>query len=602
MASAFASQVFSRRNLFQALAGAVGADTAPSMHRPGKVPLADTAEAKSQPEPNLSLPPAGVRWLQKATYGYSSNEYAQFQALPGANDDERWSNWVARQLNPAAISDSACDARLASGGFTALGKTLPQLWAQHRVEDYLTRIQPIAEVECATTIRAVYSQRQLFEVMTDFWHDHFSTFGWDYDCAPVFPHYDRDVIRPNVFGNFRTLLEAVCKSTVMMYYLDLQGSSAAGPNENYARELIELHTLGAENYAGVLSPVDPSLPSGISGDGLTVRLKYVDEDVYEACRALTGWTLRNGNWNYPDDDDGTFIYRELYPDGLSWHDRFTKYVLSRRFAPDQGQQDGIKLFDILASHPGTAMFVARKLCRRFISDEPPQSLVSSIATLFLSTWQAPDQLKQVTQAILLSNEFKSSWGTKMKRPFNSLAGALRASGADYTPTLASYGANAWPTKDEINSRLQQCGQRKFYWPSPNGYPDKLAAWSSSGSLAMTWRMLVRLTEIRKEVGYDENRPYLIDILGQTNTAVASNNRSAANIVGYWCDRILGFRPEPVYTKAVNFLRQNAAPTDVLTLNETWAGGANPNLKNHYTQSRLRATVALILCCPDAMRR
>lgn len=596
MASVFASQVLSRRQLIQSLAGAIGLIEPAAMRRPGKAPV-QAAKAAAQPE--LAIPPTTVRWLQKATFGFNQGDYVAFYSLPGATDDDRWQSWVTRQLDPAGISDTACDARLASAGFTTLGKTLQQLWSQHRsvTTNYALRMQPIAEIECATTIRAVYSQRQLFEVMTDFWHDHFSTYGWDYDGGPLFVHYDRDVIRPNVFGNFRTLLEAVARSTTMMYYLDLYASTVAGPNENYARELIELHTLGAENYAGVVDPTDPTLPVGVIGDGLTARLKYVDEDVYEATRALTGWTIKNGHWQYPADNDGTFVFR----DSADWHDRFTKYVLNRRFAPDQGQQDGVKLFDLLAAHPGTATFIARKLCRRFIGDDPPASLVSSIATLFQNTWQAPDQLKQVTRAILLSNEFKNTWGTKVKRPYNALVGALRGTAADFTPTLATYGSD-WSTKDEINSRIQQAGQRKFYWPAPNGYPDRAAAWSSTGSLAMTWKMLVRLTEIHQQVGHDTARPYLIDILGRTNAAVPANERTATAIVNYWCDFILGFRPEPVYTKAIDFLRQNAGPNEVLTLNEIWAGGSNPNLKNHYTQSRLRSTIALILCSPDNLRR
>lgn len=597
MVSAFASQVLSRRQLIQSLAAAIGVVDPAAMRRPGKAAVQAPAYAAS---PNLATPPGPVRWLQKATFGYCYSEFAAFAALPGGTDDARWTNWVTAQLNPAAINDSACDARIAAGGFTTLGKTLPQLWSQHHAEvnNYNLRMQPIAEIECATTIRATYSKRQLFEVMTDFWHDHFSTYGWDYDGGPMFVHYDRDVIRPNVFGNFRTMLESVAKSTTMMYYLDLYASTVAGPNENYARELIELHTLGAENYAGVMDPTDPSLPAGVIGDGLTARLKYVDEDVYEATRVLTGWTIKNGHWQFPADNDGTFVFR----DSADWHDRFTKYVLNRRFAPDQGQQDGFKLFDLLAAHPGTANFIARKLCRRFVGDDPPAGLVASIAQLFQNTWQAPDQLRQVTQAILLSSEFKNAWGTKIKRPFNALIGALRGTFAEFTPTLATYGTD-YPTKDEINLRLQQAGQRKFYWPAPNGYPDRAAAWASSGSLAMTWKMLVRLTEIHREVGYDGARPYVIDILGFTSAAFpAAADRTAANIVGYWCDVILGFRPEPVYTKAVDFLRQNAAPTEALNLNEVWAGGATPNLKNHYTQSRLRSTVALILCSPDALRR
>ena len=114
------------------------------------------------------------------------------------------------------------------------------------------RMLPMAEVECATLIRQIYSQRQLYELMVDFWHDHFSVFGWDYDGGPMFVAMDRDAIRPNVFGNFRTMLQAVGESASMMYMLDLYASQAGHPNENYARELMELHTLGAENYAGIV--------------------------------------------------------------------------------------------------------------------------------------------------------------------------------------------------------------------------------------------------------------------------------------------------------------------------------------------------------------
>ncbi|MFC4821349.1 DUF1800 domain-containing protein [Dokdonella ginsengisoli] len=578
----------SRRRLFTALSAAVGRPRA-AMRR-----SAQSALAAGPVVPFASTPPSPVRWLQKATFGYSARAKTAFDARPGANDDARWQNWVDWQLNPSAIADAACESRLASAGFLTLNKTLPQLWADHHdTGDYATRMLPVAEAECATTIRAVYSERQLFEVLVDFWHDHFSVFGWDYDGAPLFPDLDRG-LRTNAFGNFRQMLEQVCRSTTMMYSLDLYASTRAGPNENYARELLELHTLGAEHYFGPTDPLGvPCLDSDIHCEGGFPQ-GYVDNDVYEAAAALTGWTIKDGNWQFPADDDGTFVYRS------EWHDRRNKIFLGRYLPPDQpAMQDGFDVFDRLCAHPNTARHVVRKLCRRLVGDNPPSSLVDSAAALFTAQAGAADQIAQVVRAILVSDAFKNAWGGKVKRPFNSFAGALRALDADFTPTTRDY-PDEWPTSDELASRLQQAGHRLFYWPAPNGYPDQASAWSSTGALAMSWKLLTRLTTVRQQVGYDDTYPYVADVVAQTNAAIAAGGRSANAVVGYWCDRILGSRPEPVRGKAVDFLRQNATADEALDLEHNdWAAN---DLKKHYTQDRLRSTVALILCSPDFFAR
>ncbi|UXI69762.1 DUF1800 domain-containing protein [Tahibacter amnicola] len=589
-ASAFAT----RRRLFGALACAIGIaepETAP-MRRSEKPSMDTRLAERDAAAVTYAVPPAPFRWLSKAGFGVSPADIAALAALPGASDEARWAAWVERQLAPASINDSACDSRLAAAALTTLGKSLQQLWTDHEsTADYAVRMRPMAENECATLIRQAYSQRQLFETMVDFWHDHFSVFGWDYNGGPVFPHYDRDIIRPRALGNFRAMLEEVTKSTTMMYYLDLYSSTRAGPNENFARELFELHTLGAENYGGVLYPDDPSLPIGQLADGTSVRLKYVDIDVYEATSALTGWTLRNGHWQYPAENDGTFIYRD------DWHDQYQKYILNRYIAPYQHQADGTRLLDILASHPGTARFVAKKLCRRFVADDPPAALVNAAATEFITNWQAPDQIARVVRLILNSADFRTSWGLRMKRPAVAAVGALRALGADFTP-VPDY-TSAWTTSEEFISRLQFTGNRLFYWPAPNGYPDKRVAWASTGALGMTFRLLGRLPEMR-QVNGNTSTPYVADVLAQTLAAFPNAaDRHASNIAGYWCDRLLGGRPSPTYPVAVNYLRQNAAATEALSLNEAWAG---TNLKAHYTQSRLRTMVALILCSPDYLRR
>jgi uncharacterized protein (DUF1800 family) len=585
-----------RRRLFGLLPAVTGAGAVP-MRRPGKdgadpVPVPVAADAPAQSEA-VTTPPALVRWLNRASFGATPESIAELAAL-GGNDDARWQAWVDQQLNPAAIADPAVDARLTAASHPTLFKTLGQLWTDHHAEtaNYAVRMRPIAEAECAKLVRAVYSRRQGFEVLVDFWHDHFSTFGWHYDGGPVFPHYDREVIRVHALGNFRAMLGAVARATTMMYYLDLRSNRRDGPNENFARELVELHTLGAENYAGVLRPDDPGLPMGVGNDGANVRLKYVDEDVYNATRALTGWTIRDGHWQFPAENDGSYVFR------AGWHDNYSKWFLNRFIQSYKGEADGEIVLNTLAAHPGTARHVCRKLCRRLIADSPPDSIVESAAAVFGSLWQSPDQLRQVVRHILLSNEFKTAFNQKVARPFQATAAALRALYADFTPVWDN--TAPWTTSEEFTSRLQSTGQRPFYWAAPNGYPDRQEAWSSSGALAMTWKLLTRLVELRQ----DRNNPasaLLADVATQTMTALPAGDRTANTIVDYWFARLYGYQPEPARRAVlVDFMRQNAAATDVLDLaTDSWSGN---NLRQHYTRQRLRTLVAMIMCAPEFFRR
>jgi len=617
MASVAANPSFvaSRRRLFTALfasAGVVGTDPALAMRRAGRTGIRDE-DVPVSPD-SSTFPPDAVRWLTRATFGYSIFDLIAFNAL-GATDDARWQAWIASQLAPSTIDDSACDTRIASAGFITLNKTANQLWTDHHevTDNYYVRMLPVAESECATLIRQIYSQRQLNELMVDFWHDHFSVFGWDYDGGPMFVAMDRDAIRPNVFGNFRTMLQAAGESASMMYMLDLYASAAGHPNENYARELMELHTLGAENYAGIIRDPDNITNMELLGhftawDGTEERLKYVDDDVYEAARALTGWTVSGSTWPYDPIDGaplGTFAYDDTN------HDQAPKHILARYVDPYQGQGDGTLLFDMLAQHPGTAHFVAGKLCRRFVGDGPSPALVQSVADSLHLNWQAPDQIAQAMQIVLNSAEFKQGWGTKMKRPAMAAVGALRTLGADFT--LKPDNTSTWTTTEEFVSRLQAAGQRLFYWPAPNGYPDVMQAWSSTGAMGMTLKLLPRLLEMHQNQGYDNTQPFLADVQAQSLAGFPNtNDRTASNLMGYWCDRILGYRPEPTHTVAVDFLRQNAAASDPLDIvtdgvnddgvpNHTGTWNIN-NLSQHYTIARLRTAIALVLCSPEFQRR
>lgn len=602
----------SRRRLFSAVIASSGAsvtDPALAMRRPGRNGLFET-DLPAAPAA-LTFPPAPVRWLTRCSFGFTKQDLDAFNAL-GASDDARWNAWLDVQLDPAGIVDSACEARIASAGFTTLGKSPQQLWADHKsnTDNYFLRMLPVSETECMTIIRQTYSTRQLHESMVDFWHDHFSVFGWDYDAGPMFVAFDRDAIRPhgNALGNFRSMLQAVCESASMMYMLDLYSNTRQGPNENYARELMELHTLGAENYAGIVQDPDddPSLPTFIAWDGKVQRLQYVDDDVYEAARALTGWTISQSTWETRNDPNpGAFEFVN------SLHDPGVKRILRRNFAAGGAQGDGITLFNMLAQHPGTAQHVARKLCARFVGDQPSTALVQSAATTFQAAWQAPDQIAQVLRVILQSDEFKTTWGTKMKRPAQSAVSALRALDADFTPVPDN--TSVYTPTEEFMGRLQATGHRLFYWPAPNGYPDELKAWSSTGTLGMTLRMLPRLLEMHQVESYNNAHAFLIDVQGQTLAAFPDPaQRSASNVIGYWCDRLLGYRPNPAHSVAVDFFRQDAAadaPLDLVSDSSNASGQPNRvgvwdinHLSKHYTIARLRVTIGLILCSPEFLRR
>jgi len=607
----------SRRRALSTLFAAAGLDAgttaATSMHRPGK-PAADTrlAHPDSSAALVLSGPPPANAWLGRATFGCTANDLAAFNAL-GANDAARWTAWVTQQLSPATIADGACDARVASANFQALNLSPNQLWTTHHSDtsNYSHRMLPVAEVECMTIIRQTYSQRQLFEVMVDFWHDHFSVFGWDYDGGPLFPAFDalfRDTSAgKGVFGNFKSLLMEVGKSASMMYMLDLYSSTASGPNENYARELCELHALGAINYAGVVEPDQLtgqySLPTGTAADGGAIRLQYVDNDIYQVTSALSGWTISGSTWPYTAIDNQPL---GAYAFDNNAHYKYQLFFLNRYIPANNGQTAGVDVFNWLAAHPGVATFIATKMCRRLVGDNPTPTLVSNVASVFLQNYAAPNQLQLTTQAILTSPEFLATWGQKMKRPGVALVGALRALGADFTPVPdldnpnPLYRTNTWTTSDAVMYALQSAGHRPFYWPAPNGYPDVQTAWASTGTLGMTLRMLGQIVETTQDRNVGGS-PYLADVQGQTLAAIpVAGDRTAANVAGLWCDRILGYRPANVYNAATDFMRQNALATDVLDLT-TDAWDVN-HLSKHYTKSRLRSMIALILCSPEFLTR
>jgi uncharacterized protein (DUF1800 family) len=305
----------------------------------------------------------------------------------------------------------------------------------------------VTELQRAKLLRAVYSERQLYEMMVDFWENHFNVFANKDDDRYLLTSYDRDTIRPFAMGRFRDLLGATAHSPAMLFYLDNWRSSVPRPykatkdkpagtdggfNENYARELMELHTLGVDGG-------------------------YTQKDVLEVARCFSGWTIQKPN------EQGLFLYRP----GL--HDDGEKIVLGRRILPGGGMADGERVLDILATHPATARFIATKLARRFIRDEPPQSIIDRAAAVFLKT---DGSIRETLRAIVTSPEFFSdtAYRAKLRSPFEYVAAAMRALQAETDGDR--------PVLDAIG----RMGQPLFGRITPDGYADRADQWLSSGAM------------------------------------------------------------------------------------------------------------------------
>jgi uncharacterized protein (DUF1800 family) len=529
-------------------------------------PLSQSAWAKptdkSERDPRLSA-------LNRMAFGPSAEDLADPATF-------RLASHVEEQLHPETVADAVCDKKLEAAGLSSLGKPLKQLWLDYHVEadrirdmdkagpqaspspggspspgsansaadlaqkrsmdENHLRQQPARETEAATWLRAVYSKRQLQEVLAEFWHDHFNVFAWDNNIGAVFTHYDRDVIRKNALGNFREMLEAVAKSPAMLFYLDGFVNQSGNPNENFARELFELHTLGAEHYLGTRDR------RSVSGFASGSPVGYVDGDVYEAARCFTGWRLDGTQKDATD--TGEFSYYD------PWHDRFQKIVLGRALPEYQpAMKDGNDVLDLLAAHRGTAVYVSRKLCRKLVGDEPRAELVEATAKVFHDERKSSDQLRQVVRAILKSPDFRESERKKLKRPFEFTAGLLRATGADFYPS------------DQFLNNYQRAGQKLFGWRTPDGYPDSHLRWSGTTPMLERWRMANQL---------------LTGKIDRVKVELGAELRDAAQAARAWARRYLGEELAPRRQRALEeFLSKDPSQND-----------------------RMRGSVALLFMSPE----
>ncbi len=342
--------------------------------------------------------------------------------------------FIEEQLAPESLPDIAWTPALKLRRLESLHVDAPDLFD---IEAENVR----QELQQATLLRAIYSPRQLYELMVDFWSNHFHIDQTKGNCTWLKTIDDRDVIRTHALGNFYDLLYASAHSPAMLIYLDNQENHAGNPNENYARELLELHTLGVDGG-------------------------YSQQDVQEVARCLTGWTVKD------------YFYRGYFTFNEEQHDNEAKHVLNQNIPAHAKEAGGEQVLDMLAQHPATAHFIATKLVRRFVADTPPPQLVNQAAQTFLTT---QGDIKAVLKTILLSPQLLSppnSMKPKLKRPLDYVASALRQLKAttDAGPPLLKY--------------LAEMGQPLFQWPTPDGFPDNAAAWQ--GTLLTRWRFALAL--------------------------------------------------------------------------------------------------------------
>jgi uncharacterized protein (DUF1800 family) len=373
--------------------------------------------------------------LNRLTFGVRPEDYARVSAL-ALQPEEAVRAYLEEQLAPERIDDDGCERVVRR--LECLDDPVGELF------EYKEKVL-LSEMVRGAVLRAVLSRRQLYEVMVQFWTDHFNIDPSKGDAKWLKAADDRLVIRQHALGRFPDLLRASALSPAMLWYLDgrvnRRQNQGDQPNENYARELLELHTLG-------------------------VHGGYTQKDVMEVARCLTGWTVRT---------KGQFQLGkvEFNP---SLHDDASKTVLGHPIPPGLGERDLDRVLQIAAFHPSTARHLATKLCRKFIADPPPEPAVLDTAQAFL---KSGGDIRDTLRALVFTRQFQETRGNKFKRPFKFIVSALRA-------TAARTDAGA-----DLTDYLLRMGQAPFHYPTPDGYPEEALPWM--GTLLWRWNFAVALS-------------------------------------------------------------------------------------------------------------
>ena len=527
--------------------------------------------------------------LNRVTFGARDSDVAKVSAMG-------WEAWVDEQLNPPNGDDSLTyralkDATLritygerndSQGTWPAVDEDRP-LDTLAMTADELnniyndvnrTRTLPqneinriAEEVTASTWIRNTQSPFQVREFMTDFWHNHFNIASAKGSLVMfMLPIYDQGIMRKHALGNFTDLVNANARSTAMLFYLDNAVSRATTPNENYARELLELHTMGAGAYLGVTTP--PGAGAGAVG---TKSAGFSDQDILQASRALSGWTVGMGQRisntkSLPT--SGSFVYEPTYHNRNATSFLGVDLASLQPAATSENQTGGImqgnKVLEIASQHEKTAEFIVAKIARRIFGDNPPKAVIDSAVKTWLDNRQSPEQIKLVMETFLMSNEIMQGTATKVRRPYEKIIAFARATNSRIRPSRLLSTAFAG-TKDSV-----------FLWGTPDGWADDNDYWLSTTGLMTQWNTC---------------------LTAMANGALSVNLRtesiattSVAALLDDWISRMVGYQ---ISSAGYAALRTMAAQSTGIS---TYLGSGTASVQTQ--ENELRRLVALISTSPE----
>ena len=434
-------QAVSRRDLLRRLGGRTTTPASPSAA--SQPPARSLASAAAYGNPLAANVPPPVAWadprlrlVRRATYGPRAADVADVRSVG-------YQRWLNDQVNATRIDDSALDAEVAS--------RWPNLALAPAELAPLNAGTLRNDLQAATLYRAAWSRRQLYERMVEFWTDHFSI---DINKVGYLKLVDdREVIRRHALGTFGDLLRASAKSPAMLAYLDQNLSRSGSPNENYVRELMELHTLGVDGG-------------------------YTQQDVVELARVFTGWSFTGA---------GTFVFN------ANRHDWGAKTVLGVTIPAGsptlgaEGVKEGEQMLEVLLNHPSTGRFLARKLLMWFVTPEPTSTQIEAIAGAYRATG---GDIKRMVRAVL-NEGWIAQAPLKLKRPFHLVVSAVRASDATVTNAMTPV------------NHVRNLGQPLFQWETPDGFPDLMEYWVGNitprWQFGTTWASSNSATNVRVDV-------------------------------------------------------------------------------------------------------
>jgi uncharacterized protein (DUF1800 family) len=515
--------------------------------------------------------------LNRVTFGARLSDIARVK-------DIGWKAWVEDQLHPPAGDDpelaSFLDAQqmfikynglAAAKGIpgwppvnqirplTYLKQDVSGLWEVPRkietavAADEYDRIGK--ELNAVTWIRNSRSIYQLREFMVDFWNNHFNIGRQaDFYATAALPVYDLTVIRPRAFGNFLDLLTAVATSASMLRYLDNASSTKAHPNENYAREILELHTLGGPAYVGVGKPgAKPKKPGDIAPG-------FSDQDIIQASRALSGWTLEQGQ----DGPDGPLPFTGKFTFNPAQHNTAAGVFMGVDLSGFTGMDQGNAVLRVIAHHPATADFICTKIARRMFGDGPPSTVIARGKRAWLAHRDQPDQIRRVLAAMLQDGDEIGRPGSKLRRPYERIMAYIRT---------ADVLLSAFPKADIA---LAPLGDGVYAWPTPEGRPDMDSQWLSGMVNLYGWNFITVLLE---------QDSFHTNLAAQTPEDI---HGAPAALVDHWVNRMVGYALRPAAMEAL--VADAGSPGGAVAA----LGGRDPSK----AEAALRRLTALIAASPE----